>query len=234
MPSVLRPAPNRPLPPLLELQSGDRLTQAEFHRRYAAYPDEAHFELIEGMVVMASPARIRHGEYQAALVFALTYFKGATPGLAVADNATVILSQRSEVQPDVCVRFLADAGGQTQVSSDEYILGGPEWVGEVAHSSASIDLHQKKLAYQRGGVHEYLVLSVEEQELHWFHFKSRRKIIADSTGIFRSRALPGLWIDGPALLECDTKRLIKTLDAGLASPEHAEFVRGLKSARRRG
>ena len=32
------------------LCNGDRLTQPEFHRRYLTYPDDAHFELIGGIV----------------------------------------------------------------------------------------------------------------------------------------------------------------------------------------
>ena len=34
----------------MELCSGDRLSQAEFHRRYAAYPKHIKFELVQGVV----------------------------------------------------------------------------------------------------------------------------------------------------------------------------------------
>jgi hypothetical protein len=45
------------------LENGDRMKQPEFHRRYAAYPDHVKFELIGGIVYMASPARYPHGTY---------------------------------------------------------------------------------------------------------------------------------------------------------------------------
>lgn len=42
---------------LPRLESGDRLTRAEFHRRYEARPDIRRAELIDGVVYVASPTR---------------------------------------------------------------------------------------------------------------------------------------------------------------------------------
>lgn len=39
----------------IPLESGDRLTRAEFERRYSARPDIKKAELIEGVVYVASP-----------------------------------------------------------------------------------------------------------------------------------------------------------------------------------
>jgi hypothetical protein len=50
----------------------------------------------------------------------------------------------------------------------------------------------------------------------------------DREGIWKSRVFPGLWLDGPALLARDTVRLVATLQKGLATPEHAAFVRKLQ------
>ncbi len=54
--------PERAALPILE--NGDHMSQAEFHRRYEAYPEDTKFELIGGVVYMASPQRIDHGEIQ--------------------------------------------------------------------------------------------------------------------------------------------------------------------------
>jgi hypothetical protein len=49
--------------PLILLESGDRLTRAEFHRRYCARPDIKKAELVKGIVYVASPVRLgMHGE----------------------------------------------------------------------------------------------------------------------------------------------------------------------------
>jgi len=48
-------------------------------------------------------------------------------------------------------------GRQARISPDDYIEGSPELIVEIAASSASLDLHDKKRAYRRSGVQEYLV-----------------------------------------------------------------------------
>jgi hypothetical protein len=72
--------------PLLE--PGDRLSRAEFERRYHAMPDCKKAELIEGVVYMPSPARLRHSQPHALLMSWIVQFSIATPGTDYADNAT--------------------------------------------------------------------------------------------------------------------------------------------------
>ena len=58
--SVVSPSENGQL----LLCNGDRMKQPEFHRRYETYPKDVKFELIGGIVYMASPLRMPHGRYQ--------------------------------------------------------------------------------------------------------------------------------------------------------------------------
>jgi Uma2 family endonuclease len=212
----------------LPLHNGDHLTQPEFHRRYEACPEGVKFELIGGSVYMASPLKRPHGTYHPELSLVLTVYKSGTPGVEVADNMTAILGEESEPQPGLLLRLLKECGGQSEYNEDDYLVGAPELVAEVAHSTRAIDLGRKRLDYLAAGVQEYLVLCVEEQELHWFHFPSRRKLKADRAGVWKSRVFPGLWLDGPALLARDSARLLATAQRGLATPEHAAFVRRLE------
>ena len=94
-------------------------------------------------------------------------------------------------------------------------------------------MNQKRMDYENAGVLEYMVLCIEERELHWFHFPSRRMIRPDRQGVARSRVFPGLWVDVPALLARQKARLVEAVRLGLASPAHAAFVRRLERARRR-
>ena len=65
------------LPPL---ENGDRLTRAEFERRYEAMPELKKAELIEGVVYMPSPVRCsRHGEPQNWVAGWLFVYKLARP-----------------------------------------------------------------------------------------------------------------------------------------------------------
>jgi Uma2 family endonuclease len=214
------------------LYNGDRLTQAEFHRRYEAYPEDVKFELIGGTVYMASPLRRPHGSYHPKLSGLLFLYEAATPGVEVLDNTTTILGEESEPQPDLALRILPEFGGQSRTNAKEYIVGAPELLAEVAHSSEAIDMHQKKDDYQRAGVREYIVLCLREKQMHWFSFKAEGEITPDAQGIYRSRTFPGLWIDGNALLAPNLSRLMRVVRQGLASPEHAAFVKRLRGAKK--
>jgi Uma2 family endonuclease len=218
------------VPPLVP---GQRLKQPEFHRRYEAYPEHVKFELIGGVVYMASPLRRPHGTSHPELSGVLWLYKSATPGVEVLDNTTTILGEESEPQPDLELRILAAFGGRSRETEDDYVEGPPELVAEIAHSSRTFDLNQKRDDYQRAGVVEYLVLCVAERELHWFHFPSGRPIRPNRQDIWRSRVFPGLWLNGSALLDRDSARLIEVAQQGIAGRPHAAFVKRLQTAYRR-
>ncbi|MFO0928030.1 MAG: Uma2 family endonuclease [Gemmataceae bacterium] len=220
-------------PDVPPLRPGDRLSQPEFHRRYQAYPEDVKFELIGGVVFMASPTRNPHGEYLSELNLVFTLYKAATRGVRVADNSTVVLGEESEPQPDLLLRVDEAYGGQVELNAAEYLVGAPELVAEVAHSSLPVDLRPKRRDYQRAGVLEYVVFSVEEEKVYWFHFPSKRQLKPDRQGVWRSRVFPGLWLHGPALAARDSATLIATVQQGLASPEHAAFVRDLEGRRKK-
>jgi Uma2 family endonuclease len=215
------------------LVNGDRMKQPEFHRRYEAYPGKERFELVGGIVYMTLPLRWTHGTYHTQLGVVLGLYDAGTPGVEAGDNATLILGEESEPQPDLALRILPECGGQSTVEADEYVRGAPELVAEVAYSSRAIDLNQKLQDYRKAGVREYLVLSIEERRVHWFRFPSDEEIRPNRQGVLRSVVFPGLWVHERALIDRDSPRLVEALQEGLASRPHAAFVRRLSAARRR-
>src|SRR5262249_51095845 len=219
------------MPQLLE--NGDRMTQPEFHRRYEQYPEDIKFELVGGTVYMTSPLRRRHGRYHPELSGVFWLYKNATPGVEVLDNTTMILGEESEPQPDLALRILSEYGGRSRTNKKGYIGGAAELMAEKAHSKRSNAVHQKRSDHQRAGVLEYVVVCLEEYEIHWFDFRAGGELKADAAGIFRSQAFPGLWLDGQALLAGNSRRLIEVVQQGLSSPEHAAFVKRLAATRRR-
>jgi Uma2 family endonuclease len=182
---------------------------------------------------MASPLRFPHGQYHVNLSAVLGVYKAGTPGVVVADNATTILGEESEPQPDLSACIVQECGGQSRVNESLYLEGAPEFVAEVSHSTRDLDLKHKRRDYERAGVVEYLVLSVEDQELYWFHFPSGEQMKPNRRGIAQSRVLPGLWIHRQALLANDTVRLLAVVQQGLASRAHAAFVKRLQAERKR-
>ncbi|HMC88591.1 MAG TPA: Uma2 family endonuclease, partial [Gemmataceae bacterium] len=131
------------------LHNGDHLTRPEFERRYAAIPDVRKAELIEGVVYMPSPVPDEHSGSHFDWIGWLSIYKAATPGISGGDNGSLRLDLKNAPQPDSFLRILSSHGGQAVVDKDGYVTGAPEWLGEIAVSSASIDLHAKLRAYER-------------------------------------------------------------------------------------
>ena len=214
------------------LENGDRLSRSEFERRYAACPAIKKAELIEGVVYMPSPVRASaHGAPHFSMSGWLGQYANATPGTAGLDNATLRLDGDNEPQPDLMLRVVEKAGGQSWVSADDYVEGAPELVVEIAGSSASYDLHDKLNAYRRNGVPEYLVLRTSEPAVDWFELTGdeyRRKSPRDH-GILESRVFPGLWLDVDALLRDDMRRVVDVARQGIESAEHRAFIERLSA-----
>ncbi len=214
-----------PAPPPLE--SGDHLRRAEFERRYEAMPWVKKAELIEGVVYIGSPVRNRsHGKPQGMIIGWLAMYIAATPGVELSDNATVRLDLDNEPQPDALLRIEPDVGGHSHVSEDDYIEGPPEFVIEIAASSASYDLHDKLHAYRRNMVQEYMVWRIYDQQIDWWelHEGEYQHLTPDENGIIHSRVFPSLCLNVPALLKGDLAGVLATQQSTLNNEEHAAFV----------
>ncbi|NBD16697.1 MAG: Uma2 family endonuclease [Cyanobacteria bacterium] len=209
------------------LENGDRLSRYEFEQYYQKMPHLKKAELIEGKVYMASPLRFEpHAEPHANLIGWLWNYKIATPGVRLGDNATIKLDLDNEPQPDAVLLFDSNRGGQTSIDEEGYIVGAPEMVIEIAASSASIDLYEKKQVYRRNGVKEYLVWRVMEQQLDWFYLQQGNylSVTPNDKGIVYSQVFPGLWLNQVALIAGEMQQVMMTLQEGLTSKEHQQFL----------
>ena len=227
---LLSPAARFPESFVPPLENGDCLTRAEFERRYNAMPPHVRAELVEGIVVMASPVRFNvHAEQHAYLMTWAGIYLAGTPGVRLGDNATVRLDVDNEPQPDLCLLIDPVRGGKAKIDGDGYIEGAPEFVAEVAASTVSQDLGPKLNAYRRNGVGEYLVWRVQDAAIDWFVLREGRfdPLLPDADGVTRSVVFPGLWLDMTALLSSDLARVHAILRDGLANPTHAAFVTSL-------
>ena len=226
------------------LENGNRLTQPVFHAAYERTPENFTAELVGGTVFVASPLSRRHGLPHLKFGTVLSLYEDETPGVEAADNTSTILTNIGEAQPDLYLRVRRDHGGRTTTFSSEegevvrsddggdYVSGGPEFVLEVAKSSLAVDLGAKLADYFAGGVQEYVVADVRRRELRWFDLAvGDRPIAVPADGVLKSRAMPGLWLNGPALFARRGSAARETLRAGLATPEHAAFVEKLAVAK---
>jgi Uma2 family endonuclease len=211
--------------PLLE--AGDRLSRAEFERRYERTPRVKKAELIEGIVYIPSPVRAgNHAEPHNCLATWLGVYAAETPGVRCFANPTIRLDLDNEPQPDLVLLKLPARGGQARLSADDYIEGAPELAAEIVGSSRAYDLHQKKGAYRRNGVSEYLAWITGERRLLWWALREGeyQELAPADNGLLKSGVFAGLWLDAGALLRGDVKAVLAAVRRGLDSPEHRAFL----------
>jgi Uma2 family endonuclease len=215
------------------LNQGDNLTRAEFLRRWEAMPHVLRAELIGGVVFMPSPLSWDHGSVDNRVSTWLGVYGAYTPGCDPMNNVTWLMGEEDSPQPDMCMRILPEFGGRSRMQG-RYPHGVPEFLAEICVSNAAYDLHQKLELYQAEGVEEYLAVLVFEQELRWHRLVNGVYQLqpAPADGIWRCQIFPGLWLNGPALLQANMVQVLATLTAGLNSPEHAAFVEQLARQRR--
>lgn len=205
---------------LVVLESGDRLTREEFHRRYCARPDIKKAELVLGVVYVASPLRSDvHGEPHSLADFWVGTSAARHPDLRVSIDATLILSDESEVQPDIVLFREPAPGAALQRTTGGYLEGAPELVLEVAASSASYDLHDKLEAYRLAGIPEYVVWRVIDGQINWFRLDAGTyvRIEPDGDGMIESRSFPGLRLSLPAMLAGDRAAILAALESNNAA-----------------
>jgi len=194
-----------PIPPAerLPLNSGDRLTRVEFHRRYRQHPEIKKAELVEGVVYVASPVSLKHSSHHSGATRWLGAYADVHPEVEIQTNVSLILDGDNEVQPDLCMYY--GDGRSARAGDDGYLHGAPELVIEISISSASYDLHSKLNAYRRNGVQEYIVWRVFDAAIDWFELieGAYRAIAPDERGIVHSGVFPGLRLDREKMLTGD-------------------------------
>ena len=205
--------PARRLRKTLPLENGDRLTSAEFLRRFEAMPEIKKAELIEGHVHIPPPLRAdAHSEPDGHLHGWLYCYATCTPGVRFYPNPTLVLDADNTPQPDSVLCSAPRRGSHVWLNEKGYLCGRPELICEVAASSASIDLHDKLNAYRRNGIAEYLVWVVAERRIRWFALVEQEYVeMKDRSGVILSRVFPKLALNVKAMLKLDGAKVLATL-----------------------
>src|SRR5438552_636893 len=108
---------------VLPLENGAHLSAHEYMIRYEASDPGLKAELIDGIVYVASPLSLRHGEPHADVITWLGTYKAANPRVRIADNATILLGPKDVPQPDVHLRYIDSRQNRRE---GEYLGGAPE------------------------------------------------------------------------------------------------------------
>ncbi len=194
---------------ILPLENGAHLSAQEFMERYEASGPDLKAELIEGVVYVASPVSLDHGDPHADLVGWLTIYRSTHPGVRVSNDATIRLDEKNVPQPDVHLRYTQSENNRRV---GKYLHGAPELAAEVAVSSASIDLHEKLGTYRVHGVQEYIVWRVYDEAIDWFTLTDSgyERLLPDDRGVVWSKIFPGLRLAVQALVDGDMATVLAT------------------------
>ncbi len=214
------------------LQDGDRLTRAEFERRWEAMPSLKKAELIEGVVHTSPTVTSDEGMASFEIIGWLGLYQRLTPGVEGSASVSIPLDNRNVLQPNATLRILDTHRGQCKLTSDRHFDGVPELIAEIASTSKGVEDWIRRGVYRCYGVREYIVWGLAEHTVNWFTYPSGSYSCSDkhntlnpgSDGIIRSEVFPGLWLDPIALMNNDTMRVVRVAQLGHGSPEHCEFV----------
>jgi Uma2 family endonuclease len=196
------------------LETGDRLTRAEFHRRYEARPDIRRAELIDGVVYVASPTRFdQHDELTSWMVSWAAAYAARHPDVRSGNSASLFLGENDEVQPDAFLFLSGSSRAGARPNEEGCIEGAPQLVVEVAASSAYYDLHTKLGLYRRSGVLEYVVWRVLDDAIDWFRLQDGEyvRVEPDENGMLESAIFPGLRLPVAAMIAGDMTSVFEAL-----------------------
>lgn len=200
----------------------------EFLDRWNRMPELKFAELIDGTVYMPSPVYNAHMRRDNRIQLLCGYYAACTPGTDAGTNGTWLMPSGAAPQPDCSLYIMPEFGGRSSVKNG-LTVGVPEFVSEICHSSRSYDLGPKLALYQSAAVNEYLAVLDEERRFEWRTLREGSfHLMEPDSGIYRSLIFPGLWIDEAAFWNDDSAALLQTLDQGIASPEHADFLKTLQ------
>ena len=211
------------------LCAGDRLTRAEFERRYSAMPKSRKQNLLKGSFICrrplltTTPARISiSSRCWASIALRRPGCKAATTERYVSTWKTNLsrtpffASCRSAADSRArrrvrgrCARTdCRDLGQQRQLRSARQASRVPaEWRVRV-HGMASLGLGHR-------------LVCVREDRFE--------RLLPTAEGHYRSEVFPGLWLNAAALLRGDVAQVLAVLQQGIASSEHAALVVRLRA-----
>ncbi len=173
---------------------GDRMTVAEFFE-YA--PEDRKAELINGVLVMPSPALLSHEQLQGFLFTILRIFVNVRQ-LGVVLGSRTALDMGIEYQayePDILfVRHERQA-----IVQEHGVLGAPDLVVEIlSRGSKAIDRGIKRQVYQEAGVQElWLPDPAGGKTSRFYQRRAPDQAMTEvrfEDGVLRSTAVPGFYV----------------------------------------
>jgi len=169
------------------------ITVNEFYR---LVPDGQKADLIDGVIYMASPDKPEAGDLTSFVDFLVRGYNDARGlgGRVFVSRVAFRLSRFRAPEPDVA--FVRKR--RRHLVAKREIKGGPDAAVEiVSRDSRKRDYVDKKRIYQAAGVTEYWIIDPlkKRAEFHRLHDGTYQLVALQDGYIFRSKVLPGFWLD---------------------------------------
>ncbi|MFI5272494.1 MAG: Uma2 family endonuclease [Ktedonobacterales bacterium] len=180
---------------LAALSRDPQLTPTMTYEEFLDWADEDTLaEWVDGKVVMASPASLKHQLLTKFLLRLLSGFAEAYALGTVVEAPFQMKLERSGREPDLV--FVAAEHAQRWMPT--YLNGPADLAVEVIlPESAARDRGEKFYEYEAAGVPEYWLLDPQAERAEFYQLDEHGKYqqaVLDAEHIYRSRALPGFWL----------------------------------------
>jgi Uma2 family endonuclease len=181
----LADAPNLPSPP-------SRMTFEEF---MAWAGEDTLAELAQGEIVMMTPASILHQDLLKFLTRVLSdYVEVQGLGWVGAAPIAMRLSPDTAREPDL----LFVSNDHLERVKQTYVDGPADLVIEIVSAdSVGRDRGEKYYEYEQAGIAEYWLIDSRTRRAEFYQLQDAyyHPILPDAQAIYRSRMLPGFWLN---------------------------------------
>ena len=173
---------------------GDRMTVEEFFR---VAPEDRKAELIDGVIVMPSPAFDLHENVQG-LLFSVLRLYAESGDFGIVRGSRTALKMGIEYhayEPDIL--FVSRA--RADIVKEEGVFGAPDLVIEIlSRGTKTIDRGLKRRVYGAAGVAELWLIDPESEKASRFYQrltpKSEMIEVKFVDGVLRSTTVPGFFL----------------------------------------
>src|SRR3972149_6548820 len=159
---------------------------------YLLLPEDKHYELIEGELIMVPSPGFKHQEILLTLAQVLSKFvKENNLGKIIIAPFDVVLASTDVVQPDI----LFISRERFSIITEANIQGPPDLGVEILSSNLEKDQVIKRKLYAKFGVKEYWIVDPEGKNVEVMELEEkgfRTVAIFKSNDVLTSKTFPGL------------------------------------------
>jgi hypothetical protein len=177
---------------------------------------------------MSRELDVGHSALLTDIAMCINYYRLFTPGLYCCVHATVELADGTRFRPGVVVQVNHGPLVTCEPDPDYKVFAGPpNFVLDVVPVDEWPDYEQRRDAFERSGVFEYVALRLgDEFDWVWNRLVDGKYSSVETTEneLIMSAALPGLWVPTYALKSGNWWAIMAAIARGVSRVGHHRFM----------